>query len=237
MSNTPLFSQLNLPTPLLTALNELGYEAPTPVQAESIPVLLDGKDLLAQAQTGTGKTAAFALPILARLDLNVKNPQVIVITPTRELAIQVAEAFQSYARHLSGFRVTPIYGGHDFSLQLRALKRGTHVVVGTPGRLMDHLRRGTLKTNDLKALVLDEGDEMLKMGFIDDIEWILEQITQSHQTALFSATMPPSIQKIANRYLKNAVNIQIKAKTGTVDAIEQVYMNVAGNQKLEVSFF
>jgi len=190
--------------------------------------------LLAQALTGTGKTAAFALPVLSNIDLSLKAPQALVIAPTRELAIQVAEAFQSYARHMKGFQVTPIYGGQDFTTQLRALKRGAHVIVGTPGRMMDHLKRGTLSTNAIKTVVLDEADEMLKMGFIDDIEWILKQIPHQHQTALFSATMPTPIQKIAKNYLKDAQKVHIKSKTGTVDAIEQSYMRVSRNQKLDV---
>ena len=228
------FNKLGLAPALLTSLTELGYEAPTPVQEESIPILMEGEDLLAQAQTGTGKTAAFALPILSNLNLNLKEPQAIVITPTRELAIQVAEAFQTYAKHLKGFHVTPIYGGQGYPIQLKALKRGVHVIVGTPGRLMDHLRRGTLSTKALKTVILDEADEMLKMGFVEDIEWILEQIPNEHQTGLFSATMPTSIQKIAKHYLKDAKKIHIKPKETTVEAIEQFYTTVTRNQKLEV---
>jgi ATP-dependent RNA helicase DeaD len=234
MSSSKSFSELGLASNLLLTLNELGYESPTPIQEQSIPVLMDGDDLSAQAQTGTGKTASFALPILAHLDLKTVSPQALVIAPTRELAIQVSEAFQSYAKHLKNFHVLPIYGGQDFRGQLRALKRGVHVVVGTPGRLMDHMRRGTLETTSLKTVVLDEADEMLKMGFIEDIEWILEQIPQAHQTALFSATMPASIQKIAKAYLKKPKKIHIKAKTRTVDAIEQFYTKISREQKLEV---
>lgn len=234
MPTTPTFKQLTLPGTLLSTLTKLGYEAPTPVQAASIPVLLAGDDLLAQAQTGTGKTAAFALPILAKLDIQLQQPQAIVIAPTRELAIQVAEAFQSYAKQLNGFHVAPIYGGQDYQTQLRALKRGAHVIVGTPGRVMDHLRRGTISVKSLKTVVLDEADEMLKMGFINDIEWILEQIPHTHQTALFSATMPMAIQKITKRYLHNAQRIEIKPSKGTVNAIEQCYLSVNKNQKLDV---
>ncbi len=233
MSTDVTFKDLDLPEPILNTLNDLGYESPTPIQAHSIPVLLKGDDVLAQAQTGTGKTAAFALPILSQLDLKLKQPQALVIAPTRELAIQVAEAFQSYAKRLNGFNVCPIYGGQDYSIQLKALKRGAQVVVGTPGRMMDHMRRGTIDTATLKMVVLDEADEMLKMGFIDDIEWILEQIPNEHQTALFSATMPVSIQKIAKRYLKNAEKIQIKATTESVAKIEQSYMRVSSPQKME----
>lgn len=233
MSDTKTFDQLGLDSRILSALVSLGYETPTPIQAESIPHLLDGQDVLAQAQTGTGKTAAFALPGLSRLDLDKRAPQILVIAPTRELAIQVAEAFQSYAKHLNGFNVAPIYGGQEYGVQLRALKRGAHVVVGTPGRVMDHIRRGTLKMQALKMVVLDEADEMLKMGFIDDIEFILSQIPQNHQTALFSATIPAPIQKIAKRYLKDAKKIKIKPAETTVSAIEQCYMRVSAKHKLE----
>lgn len=234
MSPISSFQTLGLAPALISALAQLGYEMPTPVQAESIPILLAGNDLLAQAQTGTGKTAAFALPILSQLTLSLKAPQALVIAPTRELAIQVAEAFQSYARQLPGFHVAPIYGGQDYKVQLRALKRGAHIVVGTPGRLIDHLQRGTLSTQHLKTLVLDEADEMLKMGFIEDIEWILEQIPVPHQTALFSATLPTSIQHIAQRYMHNAQKVHIQTKTATVASIEQCYVSVVQKQKLAV---
>lgn len=233
MSAPKNFNELDLPENLLSALNALGYESPTPIQEQSIPVLLEGGDLLAQAQTGTGKTASFALPILAQIDLELKAPQALVIAPTRELAIQVAEAFQSYAKHTPGFHVAPIYGGQDYKTQLKALKRGPHVIVGTPGRIMDHLRRNTLSVKSIKTLVLDEADEMLRMGFIDDIEWILEQIPHTHQTVLFSATMPSSIQKIANCYLKDAKKIKIAATEQSNNAIEQYYIRVARNQKIE----
>ena len=234
MSTLKPFNKLGLTPALLTALAELGYESPTPIQEQSIPILMKGGDLLAQAQTGTGKTASFALPILSDLDLATKKPQAIIIAPTRELAIQVAEAFQSYAKQMKDFHVLPIYGGQDYQIQLRGLKRGAHVIVGTPGRVMDHLRRGTLSMKSLKTVVLDEADEMLKMGFVDDIEWILEQIPHKHQTALFSATMPASIQKIAKNYLKDAEKILIKSKKNTVDAIEQFYIGVTKNQKMDV---
>lgn len=236
MSNTKnRFSQFALNKNILSAIADLGYESATPIQEQGIPVLLSGKDLLAQAQTGTGKTATFALPILSNIDLSIKAPQALIIAPTRELAIQVAEAFQSYAKYLKGFSVAPIYGGQDFGTQLRLIKRGSHVIVGTPGRLMDHLRRGTLPVDSIKAVVLDEADEMLKMGFVEDVEWILSQLTGPHQTALFSATVPASIQKISHRYLKDAVKIHIKAQTNTVDTISQSYITVTNrNQKLEV---
>jgi len=229
------FKNLGLPQSLVSTLNALGYEIPTPVQAQSIPVLLKGHDLIGQAQTGTGKTAAFALPVLSKIDLRIQQPQALIIAPTRELAIQVAEAFQSYAKQIKGLQVAAIYGGQDFQIQLRALKRGVHVVVGTPGRVMDHMRRGKLRLQDLKIVVLDEADEMLKMGFIDDVAWILEQIPHEHQTALFSATMAPPIRKIADNYLKNPQTVNITPKESTVGAIEQGYVCVANKeQKLEV---
>ena len=230
MDSNPInsFKQLALKTTLLKSLDEIGYETPSPIQAQTIPVLLTGKDLVGQAQTGTGKTAAFALPILNNLDLKQKDPQVLVLTPTRELAIQVAEAFKKYASHLNNFHVLPIYGGQDYRGQIRALERGVHVAVGTPGRVMDHMRRKTLRLSNLKTLVLDEADEMLRMGFIDDVEWILEQIPVKRQIALFSATMPQQIRHIANNYLNDPVEITIKVKTTTADTIRQRYWPVSG---------
>jgi len=229
------FSHFGLDKNILNTLSDLGYEKATPVQEQGIPILLNGEDLLAQAQTGTGKTATFALPILSRLHHDVRAPQALILVPTRELAIQVAEAFQSYAKQMKGFSVTPIYGGQDFNTQLRSLKRGSQVIVGTPGRLMDHMRRKTLPLDALQTIVLDEADEMLKMGFAEDVEWILGQLTAPHQTALFSATLSPSIQKIAQRYLKDAKKIHIKSQTNTVEAIEQCYVTVSNrNQKLDV---
>ena len=227
------FNQLNLSAPLLKALDQIGYEKPSPIQAETIPLLLDGKDIIGQAQTGTGKTAAFALPLLSNLDLSQKEPQIMVLAPTRELAIQVAEAFQTYAKHIKGFHVLPIYGGQDSRGQTRALERGVHVVVGTPGRVMDHMRRGALKLGKLSALVLDEADEMLRMGFIDDVEWILEQTPPKRQIALFSATMPTQIRRIATKYLNNPEQITIKTKTTTVDTIRQRFWPVGGVHKLD----
>ncbi len=227
------FKSLGLINPLLTALAKIGYEVPTPIQAESIPILLEGRDLLAQAQTGTGKTAAFALPILNQISVTLNKPQALILAPTRELAIQVAEAFQSYAKHINDFHVLPIYGGQDYRVQFKGLKRGAHVVVGTPGRVMDHLRRGTLVLDQLKTIVLDEADEMLKMGFLDDVKWILEQIPGKHQTALFSATIPSSIQRIANQHLCKPTEIRIKPKEATVDTIQQSYIMVSNSHKLE----
>ncbi|MBU1656520.1 MAG: DEAD/DEAH box helicase [Gammaproteobacteria bacterium] len=232
-SQVPGFSDLALSEPVLKVLDDVGYETPTPIQAMTIPLILAGKDLVGQAQTGTGKTAAFALPLLSRIELDKRDPQVLVLAPTRELAIQVAEAFQHYAAHLKGFHVLPIYGGQDYRPQLRGLERGVHVVVGTPGRVMDHMRRGSLKLGSLKCLVLDEADEMLRMGFIDDVEWILEQTPATRQTALFSATMPSAIRRIAQTYLKNPEEITIKVRTATAETIRQRYWLVSGLHKLD----
>jgi len=230
---TQRFDQLGLPEPLLRALGDVGYETPSAIQAMTIPVLLTGRDLLGQAQTGTGKTAAFALPLLARLDLSLNAPQVLVLAPTRELAIQVAEAFQRYATHLQGFQVLPIYGGQDYRTQLRGLQRGPQVVVGTPGRIMDHMNKGSLKLDALQCLVLDEADEMLRMGFIDDVEWILQQTPERHQLALFSATMPQAIKRITERYLVDPAEVIIKVKQTTADTIRQRVWMVSGLHKLD----
>lgn len=233
MSDPLSFSQLSLPAPLLKVLKELGYESPTPIQAKAIPLLLEGRDLIGQAQTGTGKTGAFALPLLTRLDLKKKPPQVLVLTPTRELAIQVAEAFQTYARNIHGFHVLPVYGGQGYELQLKGLSRGAHVIVGTPGRILDHLRRGSLKTDQLSAVVLDEADEMLRMGFIDDVELIISGAPKTCQMAMFSATMPAPIRRIAKRYLKEPIEIKIASRTSTVESVEQHYLLLNDNQKLD----
>lgn len=227
------FSEFELKPALQKSLDEVGYETPTPIQEQTIPLLLEKKDVLGQAQTGTGKTAAFALPLLSNLNLRQKDPQVLVLAPTRELAIQVAEAFKKYASHMKSFHVLPIYGGQEYSGQIRGLKRGSHVVVGTPGRVMDHMRRGTLKLDKLSTLVLDEADEMLRMGFIDDVEWILEQTPKERQIALFSATMPHQIRRIATRYLKDPVQIIIKDKTTTAPTIRQRFWPVSGMHKLD----
>jgi ATP-dependent RNA helicase DeaD len=227
------FQDLQLAKPLLAALDDVGYEIPTPIQVQAIPPLLEGLDLLGHAPTGTGKTAAFALPLLSRLNLAGKQVQVMTLCPTRELAIQVAEAFQRYASHLKGFHVLPIYGGQEYGGQIRQLKRGVHVVVGTPGRVMDHMRKGTLKLGGLQALVLDEADEMLRMGFIDEVEWILEQTPDKRQMALFSATMPKEIVRIAKRHLKEPQEVSIKAKTATAETIRQRYWRVSGVHKLD----
>ena len=227
------FSQFELKPALHKALDQVGYETPTPIQEQTITFLLEKKDVLGQAQTGTGKTAAFALPLLSNLNLRQKDPQVLVLAPTRELAIQVAEAFKKYASEMKSFHVLPIYGGQEYRGQIRGLQRGVHVVVGTPGRVMDHMRRGTLKLGNLTTLVLDEADEMLRMGFIDDVEWILEQTPEKRQIALFSATMPQQIRRIATRYLKDPVQITIKDKTTTATTIRQRFWPVSGMHKLD----
>jgi ATP-dependent RNA helicase DeaD len=233
-ANTPgSFEELQLPAFLMQALTDVGYETPSAIQTMTIPPLLAGKDLVGQAQTGTGKTAAFALPILARLDPKLTKPQALVLAPTRELAIQVAEAFQKYARHSKGFKVLPIYGGSDYRTQLRQLQRGVQVIVGTPGRVMDHMRRGSLDLSALQTLVLDEADEMLRMGFIDDVEWILEQTPPQRQIALFSATMPDVIRRIAKQHLTDAEEITIKLKTVTNASIRQRVWMMAGVHKLD----
>ena len=227
------FSALDLSQPVLKAIQQLGYEQPTPIQAQCIPLLLDKKNLLGTAQTGTGKTAAFALPLLSSIDEKQKTPQILVLTPTRELAIQVAEAFQSYAKHLKGFHVLPIYGGADIRSQLKGLKRGAQVIVGTPGRTLDHLKRKSLNLRQINALVLDEADEMLRMGFIDDVESILSQTPDDCQRALFSATMPAPIKRVASKYLGDAEQISIASKTKTVERIKQQYVTVKGHQKMD----
>jgi ATP-dependent RNA helicase DeaD len=229
----PRFADLGLPEPLLRALADVGYESPSPIQAATIPPLLTGRDVLGQAQTGTGKTAAFALPAMARLDPAQQAPQVLVLAPTRELAIQVAEAFQKYAAHLPKFRVLPIYGGQSYYPQLEALKRGVQVVVGTPGRVIDHLERGSLDLSKLRCLVLDEADEMLRMGFIDDVETVLKKVPEQRQVALFSATMPAQIKRIAQTYLRDPVEVAIKAQTTTAANIRQRYWMVSGVNKLD----
>jgi ATP-dependent RNA helicase DeaD len=227
------FADLGLKAPVLQALLDVGYESPTPIQAATIPVLLSGTDVLGQAQTGTGKTAAFALPLLSRLDLRQRSPQALVLVPTRELAIQVAEAFQKYAVHLPGFHVLPIYGGQSYTPQLNALKRGVHVVVGTPGRIMDHLERATLSLEGIRFVVLDEADEMLQMGFIDAIDAILSRTPTTKQVALFSATMATPIRQISQRHLRSPREITIKSKTGTAANIRQRYWLVSGMHKLD----
>ena len=234
IENPPVsFADLTLSEPLLRSLHDIGYEYPSPIQAATIPTLLSGRDVLGQAQTGTGKTAAFALPVLSNIDMAQTAPQALVLAPTRELAIQVAEAFQTYAKHMPNFHVLPIYGGQSYGPQLSALRRGVHVVVGTPGRVIDHLDKGSLDLSQLKTLVLDEADEMLRMGFIDDVERILKETPPTRQTALFSATMPAAIKRIAQTYLNKPEMVTIAAKTGTADNIRQRYWLVSGMHKLD----
>ena len=228
-----LFTDLGLSDDLLKAINDQGYERPSPIQAEAIPPLLEGRDLLGQAQTGTGKTAAFALPLLGLIDPKNKAPQLLILAPTRELAIQVAEACQQYAKHLNGVNVLPIYGGQSYTIQLKQLNRGAQVIVGTPGRVMDHMRRKTLSLNKLNAIVLDEADEMLRMGFIDDVKWVLEQSPPDRQIALFSATMPREVKRVADQHLQNPVHIKIVSKTVTAASISQRYWIVRGTNKLD----
>lgn len=228
------FGQFGLSPELMKAIDEIGYESPSPIQQKTIPLLMQGKDIIGQAQTGTGKTAAFALPILENIEPKSNAVQAIVLTPTRELAIQVAEAIHSYAKHLKRVRVLPIYGGQSIGQQIRHLKSGVQVIVGTPGRVMDHIRRETIEFSELKMVVLDEADEMLRMGFLEDVEWILSHAPAERQTALFSATMPREVRRIADRYLQNAVSVEIERKTLTVPTINQLYVNVSESQKTDV---
>ncbi len=237
MSLSSSFEKLGVPKEILSAISALGYEVPSPIQEQCIPIFAEGRDLLAQAHTGSGKTAAFAIPIvsyiLSQISNQNRNPSALILAPTREIAIQVAEAFKSIAKNIPGFHVLPIYGGQEYGGQLKSLKRGAHVIVGTPGRTMDHLRRGTLILDNLKYVILDEADEMLNMGFIDDVKWILEQITGSFQKALFSATMPPSIVNVAKKYLNNPVKIHIQSKGKTLDSIEQSFIMTSREHKME----
>jgi ATP-dependent RNA helicase DeaD len=232
-TDTATFTSLGLPETLLRTLTTLGYEVPTPIQERTIPVLLTGRDLIGQAQTGTGKTAAFALPILAKIDASSRDTQALVLAPTRELAVQVAEAFHSYAKELPEVSVLPVYGGASIVHQLKRLERGVQIVVGTPGRLIDHLDRKSLRLDKLRFIVLDEADEMLKMGFIEDVERILAAAPASRQVALFSATMPPEVIRIAERHMKGAERIEIEHKAINTPAIEQRFLNVSEGQKLD----
>ncbi|ROS54133.1 DEAD/DEAH box helicase [Frigoribacterium sp. PhB24] len=230
---TPTFADLGLSDQVLKAIRDIGYETPSAIQAATIPTLLDGRDVVGLAQTGTGKTAAFALPILSRLDVSAKKPQALVLSPTRELALQVCEAFEQFASGMRGVHVLPVYGGQAYGVQLSALRRGVHVVVGTPGRIMDHLAKGTLDLSELKYLVLDEADEMLKMGFAEDVETILADTPEDKQVALFSATMPPQIRRISKQYLNDAEEITVKAKTTTSVNTTQRYLMVSYPQKVD----
>ncbi len=226
------FASFGFSPEILSALEAIGYREPSPIQNAAIPELLLGRDVLGQAQTGTGKTAAFALPMLATIDMELRKPQVLVLAPTRELAMQVAEAFNSYATNLPQVKVLPIYGGADFRDQIHHLRRGVQIVVGTPGRVMDHMRQGTLDLSNLRALVLDEADEMLRMGFIDDVEWVLNQLPEQRQVVLFSATMPPEIRRISQNYLNSPAEVTIRQKAADSSRIRQRYITVAGPQKL-----
>ena len=227
------FADLGLKAPILEALNDLGYEKPSPIQAECIPHLLAGRDVLGMAQTGSGKTAAFSLPLLNNIDPDLRAPQILVLAPTRELAVQVAEAMTEFSKHMRGVNVVALYGGQRYDVQLRALRQGPQIVVGTPGRLLDHLKRGTLDLSKLSGLVLDEADEMLRMGFIEDVETIMAQIPEGHQTALFSATMPEAIRRITRRFMKEPQEVRIQSSVTTRPDISQSYWSVYGMRKNE----
>ncbi|MGM8677314.1 DEAD/DEAH family ATP-dependent RNA helicase [Enterobacter hormaechei] len=227
------FADLGLKAPILEALNDLGYEKPSPIQAECIPHLLSGRDVLGMAQTGSGKTAAFSLPLLNNIDPDLRAPQILVLAPTRELAVQVAEAMTEFSKHMRGVNVVALYGGQRYDVQLRALRQGQQIVVGTPGRLLDHLKRGTLDLSKLSGLVLDEADEMLRMGFIEDVETIMAQIPEGHQTALFSATMPEAIRRITRRFMKEPQEVRIQSSVTTRPDISQSYWSVYGMRKNE----
>ncbi|ACZ75500.1 MULTISPECIES: DEAD/DEAH family ATP-dependent RNA helicase [Dickeya] len=227
------FASLGLSAPILNALSEMGYEKPSPIQAECIPHLLNGRDVLGMAQTGSGKTAAFSLPLLNNIKADLKAPQLLVLAPTRELAVQVAEACNEFSKHMQGVNVVALYGGQRYDVQLRALRQGPQVVVGTPGRLLDHLKRGTLDLSNLSGLVLDEADEMLRMGFIEDVENIMAQIPAEHQTALFSATMPEAIRRITRRFMNDPQEVRIQSSVTTRPDISQSYWTVYGMRKNE----
>lgn len=229
----PSFDGLGLPDNVLEAVKKVGFEVPSPIQAETIPVLMEGHDVVGLAQTGTGKTAAFALPILSRIDVSKRHPQALVLAPTRELALQVAESFQSFSEHLGGVHVLPIYGGQAYGVQLSGLRRGAHIVVGTPGRVIDHLKKGSLDISELRFMVLDEADEMLNMGFQEDVERILEDTPAEKQVALFSATMPAGIRRLSKQYLKDPQEITVKASQRTSENIEQDYLLVNHRNKLD----
>ncbi|AVZ81824.1 DEAD/DEAH family ATP-dependent RNA helicase [Edwardsiella ictaluri] len=227
------FADLGLAAPIIEALNDLGYEKPSPIQAACIPHLLNGRDVLGMAQTGSGKTAAFSLPLLNNIDPSLKAPQVLVLAPTRELAVQVAEAMADFSKYMHGVNVVALYGGQRYDVQLRALRQGPQIVVGTPGRLLDHLKRGTLSLTSLRGLVLDEADEMLRMGFIEDVETIMAQIPAEHQTALFSATMPEAIRRITRRFMNEPQEVRIQSSVTTRPDISQSYWTVYGMRKNE----
>ncbi|OBK41820.1 cold-shock protein [Mycobacterium sp. 1165196.3] len=230
---SPTFADLQINPSVLRAIADVGYESPTGIQAATIPALMAGSDVVGLAQTGTGKTAAFAIPILSKIDVTSTATQALVLAPTRELALQVAEAFSRYGAHLPKINVLPIYGGSSYGVQLAGLRRGAHVVVGTPGRVIDHLERGTLDLSHVDYLVLDEADEMLTMGFAEEVDRILSETPEYKQVALFSATMPPAIRKITTRYLHDPLEVSTKAKTATAENISQRYIQVAGPRKMD----
>ena len=227
------FADLGLPQSILDAVNQIGFVTPSPIQQETIPHLLEGRDVLGMAQTGSGKTAAFSLPLLSKIDPNARHPQMLVMAPTRELAIQVADACEQFTKNMKGVRVVTVYGGQRYDIQLRALKQGSQVVVGTPGRILDHIRRGTLDLSALQSIVLDEADEMLRMGFIDDVETVMAELPEDHQTALFSATMPEPIRRITKRFMKNPQEVKIKATQRSAPDITQSYWLVNGFRKYD----
>src|SRR5687767_4139451 len=233
LEQAPTFADLGIDKRVLRALDDVGYESPSPIQAATIPALLSGRHVVGLAQTGTGKTAAFAVPILSQIELKQKTPQALVLAPTRELALQVSEAFERYAAHLPRVHVLPVYGGQGYGVQLSALRRGVHIVVGTPGRIMDHLDKGTLDLSELRYLVLDEADEMLNMGFADDVERILADTPDTKQVALFSATMPKTIRRLASQYLSDPVEIKVLGKTATSANTTQRYLTVSYPQKVD----
>ncbi|OOF43221.1 ATP-dependent RNA helicase [Rodentibacter rarus] len=233
MTDKITFNELGLPDFILNAVSDLGFETPSPIQQTCIPHLLNGNDVLGMAQTGSGKTAAFALPLLAQIDAEEKYPQMLVMAPTRELAIQVADACEQFVKYAQGIRIVTLYGGQRYDIQLRALKQGAQVVVGTPGRILDHIRRGTLDLSDLRFIVLDEADEMLRMGFIDDVETVMAELPAQHQTALFSATMPEPIRRITKRFMNNPQEVKIKVNNENAPDIEQSCWYVHGVRKNE----
>ena len=233
MTDKITFNDLGLPEFILKAVSDLGFETPSPIQQACIPALLEGRDVLGMAQTGSGKTAAFSLPILAKIDPAAKHPQLLVMAPTRELAIQVADACEHFMKYAKGINIVTLYGGQRYDIQLRALKQGAQVVVGTPGRILDHIRRNTLNLSELKAIVLDEADEMLRMGFIDDVETVMAELPEEHQTALFSATMPEPIRRITKRFMKNPQEVKIKVNNDNAPDIEQNCWYVQGFRKNE----
>ena len=228
------FDELNLHPQILKGIREMGFEETTPIQSKAIPMVMEGLDVIGQAQTGTGKTAAFGIPLLMKVDPKNKKTQAIVLCPTRELAIQVAEEIRSLAKYMHGIKILPVYGGQDIVKQIRSLKGGTQIIIGTPGRVMDHLRRKTIKCESVNTIVLDEADEMLNMGFREDIETVLEYIPEERQTVLFSATMPKPILEITKKYQKEAVTIKVVKKELTVPSIEQYYYDVKRKDKVEV---